>query len=341
MLEHVLNEAERLQAYRLAACIRARDEDDALLLVVEQDVKGHHCASQRLVAKVEQRMTRLHPVGDVLFGESRHDAVDLVGKTHLGAQEVYFAQEVVALEQIVDVGTDKVSNRREDADNLLPFLAFEFADAVVGLHHFGRFDIERLSCGRLVVNDAAQTALGRRRDGDDQTTVAHSRCGVLIDISLGLGIAQDAIEKATYGREVALHLASYLGQLGTGIVAYLPRGRQGLVDLADNVGEGDHALCHAVKERETRDEILCGYSTLRSISGTHLFARLGIEVTHEGFDGAQAAHQVIKFVGFHECARHTDTLEGRCEVEEAVGRQGLGSLLNKTLHLVKQGEFVL
>ena len=207
-------------------------------------------------------MTRLYPVGDVLFGESRHDAVDLVGKTHLGAQEVYFAQEVVALEQIVDVGTDKVGNRREDADDLLPFLAFEFADAVVGLHHFGRLDIERLSGGRLVVDNAAQTALGRRRDGDDQTTVAHSRCGVLIDISLGLGIAQDAIEETTYGREVALHLAANLGQLGTGIVAYLPCGRQGLVDLADNVGEGVHALCHAMKERETCDEILCGYSTL-------------------------------------------------------------------------------
>ena len=169
-----------------------------------------------------------------------------MGKTHLGAQKVYFAQEVVALEQIVDVGTDKVGNRREDADDLLPFLAFEFADAVVGLHHFGRFDIERLSSGRLVVDNAAQTALGRRRDGDDQTTVAHSRCGVLIDISLGLGIAQDAIEETTYGREVALHLTAYLGQLGAGIVAYLPRGRQGLVDLADNVGEGDHILGHSV-----------------------------------------------------------------------------------------------
>ena len=76
---------------------------------------------------------------------------------------------------------------------------------------------------------------------------------------------------------------------------------------------------------------------MRSIGGTHLFARLGIEVTHEGLDGAQAAHQVIKFVGLHECARHTDTLEGRGEVEEAVGRQGLGSLLNKTFHLVEQG----
>ena len=194
MLEHILNKAECLEAHRLAACIRARDEHNALLLVIEQDIEGHHRAVQLLVAEVEQWMTRLYPVGEVLFGESRHDAVDLVGKTHLGAQEVYFAQEVIALEQIVDVGTNKVGNRREDADNLLPFLAFEFADAVVGLHHFGRLDIERLSGCRFVVNDAAQTALGRRRDGDDQTTVAHSRCGVLIDISLGLGIAQDAIE---------------------------------------------------------------------------------------------------------------------------------------------------
>ena len=198
VLQHVLHKAERLEAHRLAACIRTGDEGDALLLVVEQYVEGHHGAAHLLVAQVEQRMAGLHPVGDVLLGETRHDAVDLAGKAHLGLQEVDFAQEVVAGEQVINLGTDEVGDGSEDADNLLALLAFEFTDVVVSLDHFGWLDKDGLARGRLVVDDASQLPLGGRGNRDDQAAIAHSGCGVLIHIAFGLGVAKDAVEQTAY-----------------------------------------------------------------------------------------------------------------------------------------------
>ena len=341
VLQHVLHETERLEAHRLAARVGTGDESDALLLVVEQDVEGHHGAVGLPVAQIEQRMTGLHPVGDVLLGKAGHDAVDFARKTHLGLQEVNLAQEVVAAEQIVNLGTDEVGDGGEDADDLLSLLALEFADVVVGLHHFGGLHKDGLARGGLVVDDAAQLSLGGCRNGDDQTAVAHGRCRVLIDHPFGLGVAEDAVEQTTYRRKMLPDVPPDLGQVGTGIVAYLAVGCQRQLDLTHQGGEGHDVLRQRLQKGEALGETGGERTALHGIGDAHLLAFAWVEIAGEGLDGAQASQQVEQVGCLHVGACQPYPLEGRSQVEEAVGGERLGGLFDERLHLGKQGKLVL
>ena len=74
-----------------------------------------------------------------------------------------------------------VAEYGQDAYHLSALLGLQLAHFVVGLHHLSRFDEDRLTCGRLVVNDTVDTPFHLRCYGYHQSSVAHGRGSVLID----------------------------------------------------------------------------------------------------------------------------------------------------------------
>ena len=120
-----------------------------------------------------------------------------------------------------DVGkvrTQFIGKKGEDADYFATFFPFEFSDAVVGLHHFGRLYIYRLSAGRLVVYDTLDTSFVGGNDRYYQSSFAQGGGHLFIDDSLALGVAENGIQASGDARQGLVHLPSYLGQLGRGVV---------------------------------------------------------------------------------------------------------------------------
>ena len=126
---------------------------------------------------------------------------------------------------------------RQDADNLASFLAFQFADAVVGFHHFGRLDEDRLSGGRLIVYDALYLALQAWCHGNHQASVAHSGCHVLVHIPFGLCVAQDGVEASGDASRGLCQFPADTEQFRRGVVAYLAELVEDGVDAADELGK--------------------------------------------------------------------------------------------------------
>lgn len=82
----------------------------------------------------------------------------------------------------------------KDADNLPPFVPFEFADAVVGFHYFGGFDEYGFTTGGFVMYDAFYFSFQGWSYRNHQSPVAHCGGYVLVYNTFRLGIAQNAVQ---------------------------------------------------------------------------------------------------------------------------------------------------
>ena len=144
------------------------------------------------------------------------------GKQAFGTDEVYFGKEFVGLQHIGDGGTQQIGEFYQDADYLSAFVCFEFADAVVGFHHFGGFNEDCLSTCRLVMYDTFDFTFQSRCYGNYQTTVAHGGGDVFIYHTFRLGIAQDAVQRTGNTVHGICQFTADTCQFGGGIILYFP-----------------------------------------------------------------------------------------------------------------------
>ena len=204
-LQHVLQQADGLQAYRLAAGVRARDEKYAPD-GRELHIEWHSLAATARQLLRQQRMDRLDPVDSGRVAHIGLHGVHRLGQQGLGADEVDLAHEVIARQHIVYLGAHIVGKFLEDPEYLPLLGALQLPYPVVRLHHLGRLDEYSLAGGRLVVDDAPYLALQSRLHGDHQTPVAYGGRHVLVQHALLLGGGDDVAQGVGQAAPRALYL---------------------------------------------------------------------------------------------------------------------------------------
>ena len=179
-LEHVLQQSGGLQTDRLTTCVRTRDDQDALLLS-QRDLQRHHLLALLLQRELQQWVDGSYPVDVWPVFHFGLEGLREFCQLRLGVYQVDACQELVRLEYLFHMWAHLVAEYGQDAYYLAALLSLQLAHFVVGLHHFRRFDEDRLTCGRLVVHDTVDAPFHLRCYGYHQSSVAHGRGGVLID----------------------------------------------------------------------------------------------------------------------------------------------------------------
>ena len=128
-----------------------------------------------------------------IFAHLRFYAANQFGELRLGPQHVDLSQQLVGVENLRHMRTYHLCHLRQDVYHLAALFGFEFADAVVCLHHFGRLYEESLSRGRLIVHDTLYLALHRGYYRYYQTAVAHRWRDILLYQTFALCRSQYAI----------------------------------------------------------------------------------------------------------------------------------------------------
>ena len=141
-------------------------------------------------------MYSLNPVDIGIWLHLGFYSVHALGKFRLCMDEVYFCQEQIGVENIVDMWSHFLGEFRENPDNLAPLFCLQFADAVVGFNHFGRFYEYRFAAGRLVVYNSFYLSLESWGDGNHQTAVADSGVHVFFHHTFALRCSQNAVKCA-------------------------------------------------------------------------------------------------------------------------------------------------
>ena len=201
-LQHILYQPHSLEAYRLAAGIRARDDKD-VGIVVKLEIERHHLFDRgRRIAtfvlgrgwlaiiKEQQGMAGIEPID---FGDAVHNrasAMQQQGKTGLGADKIDACKEPIGIDQRVELGANHIGETGKDFLNFMTFCKLQFAEVIVQLHHLGGLEIGGLASGRLVMNEAFYfTAVGVEH-GDDHAAVADSDFGIFGSPALMFGSSQ-------------------------------------------------------------------------------------------------------------------------------------------------------
>jgi len=120
-------------------------------------------------------------------GQGRERCFDVFGIQGLCVDEIELGGNQAGVEDGGNVRAQLRRERHHYAGDFAVFLHLEFAQAVVGLHHFGRLDKHGFTRCGLVVDNALNLALVHRADGYDHTAVAHGGRGVGVNKPLGHG----------------------------------------------------------------------------------------------------------------------------------------------------------
>ena len=249
-LEHVLDDAGGLQADGFPAGIGTRNDED-VLAAVQLQVERDDFAPGGPQGLLQERMAGIFEHQPVVGREDRPHASVLRGPAPLGAQHVHLGQVVARRGDQLRIGTDPFGELREDAHNLAPFGIFQLTQFVVDLHHLDRFDIEGLSGGRFVVDEAVELAFVRGRDGDHGTPVADRDLRVALDDSRPLGGGQYGLQPFG-GLPLAFadRTADLLQRRG-GIVPHVAEAVDDRLDAPHDLREGLHAPRAGMERRVT------------------------------------------------------------------------------------------
>ena len=128
----------------------------------------------------------MNPVERTVTRHLWYRSLNSFGKLCLGTHEIDCSHEVEACHDVGQHRSYLVGNSSEDADDLLTFLTFKFAYPVVGFNYLCRLDIERLACCRLIMHNASYLSLVRRKDRNNESSVAQGWCHVLIYNTIAL-----------------------------------------------------------------------------------------------------------------------------------------------------------
>ena len=304
-LQHVLQETYGLETYRFTAGIRTGNNQDALLLV-QLDVERYYLFIMFCQGELEQRMDGGGPLQYLFVLKIRLNGFYLNGKMRLGTDKVDFCQKFIRLQNGWNLRTDGSRELREDTDNLPTFFAFQFTDAVVGFHHFGRLDEDRLTRGRFIVYDTFYLALQTRSNGNHQTSVAHGRSHILVHIAFGLCCTENGMEASGDASCGMCQFPTDAEQFRRGIVAYLSELVENVVDSADELRKYHDVACQITQIRVGGDTTFL----------FAFFAGSALQEAHDVADGLQGTSQVEQFLFFHVHAFHPDAFQRGAYIKE-------------------------
>ena len=139
-------------------------------------------------------MDSSRPVQYLFVLEIRFDGLDLDGKMRFCTDKVDFGQEFIGLQDGRNLRTHRSREFGQDADDFAAFFSFQFTDAVVGFHYFGRFDEHGLTRSRFVVYNPLDFSFQPRSHWNHQSSVTHGRCHILVHIPFGLCCTEDSMQ---------------------------------------------------------------------------------------------------------------------------------------------------
>ena len=170
-------------------------------------------------------------------------------KAHPCPHELQVGQEGKGSQQFLCVGAYQHGDMFQDLNYLTLLLRFQFAYAVVGLHHLLRFYEHGLARCALVVHNATQALLQRGAHGYYQTSLTEGRSHVLCHQSLVLHGPQYAVQGTVHATLRSPQFVAYSGQFRTCLVLYLSVLVQSLVYGPSHGDEGEHPHRQLVQSR--------------------------------------------------------------------------------------------
>lgn len=215
----------------------------------QHDVERHHLLALLLQRESEQRMNGSGPVYVWMGFHFWFYGLLGFGKLRLGLYQVDDGKESVAVQYLTREGSHLVGEVGEDAYDLLTLLSLEFSHTVVGFHHLGRLNEYGSSRGTLVVYDTFYLTFQGRDDGNDESSVAQGRGDIFLYHSLALCCPQYAVQCAGDAALGLCQFTAYLQQLGGGVVAYLAKLVEYLVDALYQLGERHDVSRQAMQGR--------------------------------------------------------------------------------------------
>ena len=189
-------------------------------------------------------MTRLHPFYARRSLQARHHRLKLFGENRQSTKVIDVRQKLHRVQNVADVRTNFRRKDLQNANHLAFFRCFEFANAVVGIHHRCRFDEHRLSARTLIVNDTFDFTLQRRSHRNHQTTIAKRGRNITIDVSLGLRLVDDGAQTMADVARSHLDAVTNVEQFGSGSVLHLTIFVEHKVNALDDLRKSTHAIRH-------------------------------------------------------------------------------------------------
>lgn len=284
--------AERLHADRLAARVRAGDEQHAVVLA-DADVYRHDFVLR------DEGMARLAKVRAALAVELRAVCLHHLREARLGEGEVEVAEDAAVLGERPAVLVDLGGQVAQDALDLLLLGERQLLDVVVELDDGHRLDEERRARGRLVVDDAREARAVLLLDGDDVALVAHGDDGVLEEF-LVLGIVEDARDALLDVRLGGVELAADAPQLDARVLAHGAVLVDGVVEQALELAEDLDAPRPRLERRRLHLAV----------------AEEVLDISHR-VEGAHDARDLVEV----EHGPHLHFLQMRPDVEDAAERR--------------------
>ena len=191
---------------------------------------------------------------------------------------------------------------------------------VVGFDHLLRFDEDGLSCGGLIVYDAADLALVCGWDGYDESAFAHGGCGVFVEQAFCLRLAENLVECAADGALRGCHLAADAAQLGAGIV------RQASVLIED-----------AFDESEDEEDALVVALGIADGERRETGEARGVESSEEGLQTGGVVNGLAKVEEFgfiKEESLNTDAGKRLTHIVDLAAGEVERAVFEDTLHLI-------
>ena len=245
-LRHEHHEAERLHADRLAARVRARDEQHGKARA-ELDVDGHDIfvrdqrmargEQPRLAAVRQLRLRRLHALREPRFRKGKIDLRQYVG---IRRQRRAF---LLHLER----------QALEDARDFALLGQRQLLHVVAGLDDGHRLDEERRARRGLVVHDAGEKAAVLGLDRQHVALVADRHDGIL-EMLLMLRRVEDRADAVLDARLGRRPLAADAAELDTRVIAQLAVLVDGVIEAALELAEQLEAMRGLLQQRRVRLE---------------------------------------------------------------------------------------
>ena len=196
-LKHVLQQSDGLQADTLSACIRTADDED-VLLAVEHDAERHNLLVLPAQLGFQKGMASLDPVDERRGINLGRNGSDCFREVVFRDEELDVGKELEASQQLLYVGTKLLRKLAKNANHFPLLLGLQFANAVVGFHHFRRLYKDRLARRTLVVNDAFDAAFQGRSDRNHESAVAHGRSNIFLHQTLCLSCFQNIRKRSAH-----------------------------------------------------------------------------------------------------------------------------------------------
>ena len=191
-LQHILQQANRFQAYRFTTSIRTTDKQQSLC-TVQHNIQRHHMPTLLLQRELQQGMDGTNPVDNRFGLYGWFKSLSQLSPLGLGLNQVDHSQQLIRVDYLAHVRAYLISKYGKYAYHLAALFGLQLAHLVVCLNHLGWLNKHRLTSSTLIVHNTVNTALYLWSHWYHQSSVAHSGGSILIYQPIALGRMQYSI----------------------------------------------------------------------------------------------------------------------------------------------------